>query len=107
MHDYRRHGTTSLFAALDYPRHRAVGSRKFRNVVGATVPPGLKIHLVLENYGKHKAATTHSWLHLHFAPTSASWIDRVERWFADLTECQIRGRRIAAHGNWRQRLKSV
>ena len=105
-HDYQRHGTTSLFAALDiatgrvigkcYPRHWAVEFRKFLKVINATVPQDLEIHLVLDNYGTHKTAMIHDWLamhphiHLHFTPTSASWINQVERWFADLTERQIR-----------------
>ena len=105
-HDYQRHGTASLFAALDiatgrvigkcYPQHRAVEFRKLLRVIEAAVPPGLEIHLVLDNYGTHKTAMIHDWLamhphiHLHFTPTSASWINQVERWFADLTERQIR-----------------
>ena len=105
-HDYQRHGTTSLFAALDiatgrvigkcYPRHRAVEFRKFLKVINAAVPRDLEIHLVLDNYGTHKTAMIHDWLamhphiHLHFTPTSASWINQVERWFADLTARQIR-----------------
>ena len=105
-HDYRRHGTTSLFAALDIAtgqvlgkccrRHRAVEFRAFLKVIEAAVPEGLAIHLVLDNYGTHKTAMIHDWLalhprfQLHFTPTSASWINQVERWFADLTERRIR-----------------
>ena len=105
-HDYRRHGTTSLFAALNvatgkvigkcYRRHRAVEFRRFLAVIDAAVPAELDIHLVLDNYGTHKTAMIHEWLlrrprfHLHFTPTSASWLNQVERWFAALTERQIR-----------------
>ena len=105
-HDYTRHGTTSLFAALNvktgevigkcHRRHRAVEFRKFLDQIDAAVPPELDIHLILDNYGTHKAPTIHRWLakrpryHLHFTPTSASWINLVERWFAALTEKQIR-----------------
>ena len=88
-HDYRRHGTTSLFAALDvatgevlgrcFPRHRAVEFRRFLDDIAKAVPEDLDIHLVLDNYGTHKTAMIHDWLagqprfHLHFMPTSASW----------------------------------
>ena len=109
-HDYRRHGTTSLFAALDiatgevigrcYRRHRAVEFRKFLNVIDKAVPRNLDVHLVLDNYGTHKTALIHNWLarrqrfHLHFTPTSASWLNQVERWFAEITRQQIR------RGSW-------
>ena len=105
-HDYRRHGTTSLFAALDvatgevlgrcFPRHRAVEFRRFLDQIAKAVPEDLDIHLVLDNYGTHKTPMIHDWLagqprfHLHFTPTSASWINQVERWFAAITEQQIR-----------------
>ena len=105
-HDYRRHGTTSLFAALDvatgevlgrcFPRHRAVEFRRFLDHTAKAVPEDLDIHLVLDNYGTHKTAMIHDWLadqprfHLHFTPTSASWINQVERWFAAITERQTR-----------------
>jgi len=105
-HDYTRHGTTSLFAALNVKtgevigkcqrRHRAVEFRKFLDQIDAAVPPELDVHLILDNYGTHKAPTIHRWLakrprySLHFTPTSASWINLVERWFAALTEKQIR-----------------
>ncbi len=105
-HDYKRHGTTSLFAALDvktghligecHRRHRAVEFRKFLNTIEANVPPDLDLHLVLDNYSTHKTPAIHRWLarhprfHLHFTPTSASWINQVERWFATLTQKQIR-----------------
>ena len=105
-HDYVRHGTTSLFAALDiktgtvigrcHRRHRAVEFRKFLDTIDAAVPPELDIHLVLDNYATHKTPLIRRWLskrprvHLHFTPTGASWINLVERWFATLTEKQIR-----------------
>jgi len=105
-HDYRRHGTTSLFAALDvkagtvigecYPRHRAAEFRKFLQVIDANVPQDLDVHLILDNYATHKTPAIHRWLakhprfHLHFTPTSASWINLVERWFGKLTDQLIR-----------------
>jgi transposase len=105
-HDYERHGTTSLFAALDaktgkvigkcQKRHRAIEFRKFLNTIEASVPRDLDIHIILDNYGTHKTPAIHRWLlkqprfHLHFTPTSASWINLVERWFGKLTEQQIR-----------------
>jgi len=105
-HDYQRHGTTSLFAALDiatgqvigrcYQRHRAVEFRKFLSEIEAAVPADLDIHLVLDNYATHKTPTVKAWLvrhpryQLHFTPTSASWLNQVERWFALLTEKQIK-----------------
>jgi transposase len=105
-HDYKRHGTTSLFAALNtatgevigtcYRRHRSVEFRKFLDVIDSRVPEGFEVHLILDNYGTHKTALIHQWLlkrprfHLHFTPTSASWLNLVERWFAELTNKQIR-----------------
>ena len=105
-HDYKRHGTTSLFAALDvatgeiigecHRRHRATEFRKFLDTVDAAVPQNLDLHLVMDNYGTHKTAAIRRWLakrprfHVHFTPTSASWLNMVERWFATLTEKQIR-----------------
>jgi transposase len=105
-HDYKRHGTTSLFAALDVrtgevigqcqPRHRSVEFRRFLDTIDAAIPENLDVHLVLDNYGTHKTATIRRWLakrpryHLHFTPTGASWLNLVERWFALLTDKQIR-----------------
>ena len=105
-HDYVRHGTTSLFAALDvkagtvigkcFPRHRAAEFRKFLDEIDAQVPPDLDVHLVLDNLGTHKTKLIRDWLakrpryHVHFTPTSASWINQVERWFGLLTERAIR-----------------
>ena len=105
-HDYLRHGTTSLFAALDartgqvigqcHHRHRAVEFRKFLDAIGAEVPAGLDVHLIADNYATHKTALIRNWLakrsrfHMHFTPTSASWLNLVERWFGLLTEKQLR-----------------
>jgi transposase len=106
-HDYVRHGTTSLFAALNvktgeiigqcHPRHRAIEFRKFLdNTVEAAVPEDLTIHLLLDNYATHKTPLIRLWLakrprvHLHFTPVGASWVNLVERWFVVLTEKQLR-----------------
>jgi transposase len=105
-HDYKRHGTTSLFAALDiatgrvigkcYPRHRAIEFRKFLDEIEAAVPTDLDVHLVIDNYATHKAPTVRNWLnrrprwHVHLTPTSSSWLNQVERFFALLTDRQIR-----------------
>ncbi len=105
-HDYQRHGTTSLFAALDtatgkiigsfHKRHRSVEFIKFLDQIDAAVPADLDLHLVLDNYATHKTPAVHRWLakrpryHLHFTPTSTSWLNLVERWFAALTEKQLR-----------------
>jgi transposase len=105
-HDYKRHGTTSLFAALDvatgkvigevHRRHRSTEFRKFLDRIDAEVPTDLEVHLILDNYGTHKTPLIHRWLlrhprfHLHFTPTYSSWINQVERWFAELTDKQIR-----------------
>jgi transposase len=105
-HDYTRHGTTSLFAALDvktgkvigecHRRHRSIEFRKFLDTIDAAVPADLDVHLIMDNYGTHKTEMTRRWLakrprfHVHFTPTSASWLNMVERWFAALTEKQIR-----------------
>ena len=100
-HDYVRHGTTSLFAGLDtltgrvigalHRRHRASEFRSFLERIDATVPDELAVHLVLDNYATHKTPAIRRWLlrhprfHLHFTPTGASWLNLVERWFAELT----------------------
>lgn len=105
-HDYMRHGTTTLFAALDiatgevigrlHRRHRSQEFLKFLRTIDASVPPDLDVHLVLDNYGTHKTPAVKNWFvrhprfHVHFTPTSASWLNQVERWFATLTEKQIR-----------------
>ena len=105
-HDYKRHGTTSLFAALNtatgevigscYRRHRSVEFKQFLKVIDKNVPGEFDVHLVLDNYSTHKTALIHKWLvkrprfQLHFTPTSTSWINLIERWFGLITEKQIR-----------------
>jgi len=104
-HDYKRNGTTSLFAALElksrvigqlHRRHRSVEFRKFLDAIEAGVPAALDIHLILDNYGTHKTALIRKWFakrprfHVHFTPTYGSWINLVERWFAELTNKRIR-----------------
>ena len=105
-HDYVRHGTTSLFAALDartgkvigqcHRRHRAVEFRKFLDAIESEVPAGLDVHLIADNYATHKTALIRNWFakrprfQIHFTPTSASWLNLVERWFGLLTEKQLR-----------------
>ena len=105
-HDYKRHGVTSLFAALDiatgrvigkcYPRHRAAEFRKFLDEIEANVPDDLDVHLVMDNYATHKTPLIRNWLakrprwHVHLTPTSSSWLNQVERFFALITERKIR-----------------
>jgi len=104
-HSYVRHGTTTLFAALDvasgvvigkcYKRHRAVEFLKFLKEIDAQIPAGLAVHIVMDNYAAQKTPRIKAWparrphYHVHFTPTSASWINQVERWFAELTRKQI------------------
>ena len=105
-HDYRRHGTTSLFAALDvkagtvlaetHRRHRSIEFRKFLETINAHVPAELDVHLVMDNYGTHKTPIIRTWLakhprfHVHFTPTYGSWLNLIDRWFAALTTKQLR-----------------
>jgi transposase len=105
-HDYVRHGTASLFAALDvasgkvisqlHRRHRHQEFLKFLKRIDAAVPAELELHLVCDNYATHKTPAIKTWLlrhprfHLHFTPTSASWLNLVERWFAELTNRKLR-----------------
>ncbi len=105
-HSYVRHGTTSLFAALDiatgivigktYARHRAEEFLRFLRLIDQRVPPELDVHLILDNLATHKTARVKRWFdkhprfHVHFTPTYSSWINLVERWFALLTERQLR-----------------
>src|SRR5271167_2627844 len=105
-HDYKRHGTTTLFAALDaasgkvtglcLSRHRHKEFLVFLNVIDGQVPKNLDVHLVLDNYGTHNHPNVRAWLvkhprfHLHFTPTSSSWLNLVERWFRELTDRAIR-----------------
>lgn len=104
--DYERHGTLSLFAALDvatgkvigrcHDRHRASEFRKFLDLIDASVPADLDVHLILDNYATHKTPAIHRWLakrpryYLHFTPTSGSWLNGVERWFGLLTQRAIK-----------------
>jgi len=105
-HDYLRHGTTTLFAALDtstgkvigqlHRRHRSGEFRRFLDTIETSVPAEMAVHLIMDNYGTHKTSLIQRWLverprfHVHFTPTSASWLNLVERWFSALTEKQIR-----------------
>ncbi len=105
-HDYVRHGTTSLFAAYDvasgsviathYRRHRHQEFLRFLKLIDTAVPADLDLHLVLDNYATHKTPAVKAWLlrhprfHLHFTPTSSSWMNLVERWFAELTTRKLR-----------------
>jgi transposase len=100
-HDYKRHGTSSLYAALDlstgkvlgalHARHRAIEFKRFLNTIDREVPAGLDVHIVLDNSSTHKTPAIKKWLlahprfELHFTPTSSSWLNLVERWFAELT----------------------
>ena len=115
-HDYERHGVTSLFAALDvasgvtishcYRRHRQQEVLRFLNETEANVPSDVEVHLVMDNYGTHKVAKVRNWLprhpryHLHFTPTSASWLNLAERLFAEVTErCVRRGSHTSLRSN--------
>ena len=105
-HDYKRHGTTCLFAALNvldgtvigtcYPRHRHEEFLKFLRKIDRDTPPRRALHLILDNYGTHTHPHVKTWLkkharfHLHFTPTSSSWLNLVERWFAEITRKRIR-----------------
>lgn len=105
-HDYKRNGTTCLFAALNvlegkvigscFPRHRHVEFLKFLRTVDRQVPRKLDIHAILDNYGTHSHPKVRMWLanhprfHLHFVPTSSSWLNLVERWFGEITRRRIR-----------------
>ena len=105
-HDYRRHGTTTLFAALDvktselitqfHRRHRSTEFRQFLDAIDAAVPRHLDVHLIMDNYGTHKTPLIRHWFakrprfHVHFTPTYGSWLNLVERWFAELTNKQLR-----------------
>jgi transposase len=101
-HDYKRHGTTTLFAALDVatgevigrlkPRHRTQEFLEFLRTIDSNTPKDLNVHLIMDNYSTHKTQSVKDWLadhprfHVHFTPTSASWLNLVERFFATLTE---------------------
>ena len=101
-HDYKRNGTTCLFAALNvlegkvigscYPRHRNTEFLKFLRTINREIPKGLNIHMILDNYGTHNHPNAKAWLEkhprfiLHFTPTSSSWLNLIERWFGGLRE---------------------
>jgi transposase len=105
-HDYRRHGTTTLFAALDvltgnvigkcFARHRHDEFLRFLRIIDTSVPRSLQIHMIVDNYGTHTHPDVKAWLkkhprfHLHFTPTSSSWLNLVERWLRELTDKAIR-----------------
>jgi len=105
-HDYKRNGTTCLFAALNvlegkvigscYPRHRNIEFRKFLRQIDRETPEDLPIHMILDNYGTHNHPKVKAWLekhprfHCHFIPTSSSWLNLVERWFGEITRKRIR-----------------
>lgn len=105
-HDYKRHGTTTLFAALNYldgqligtcmPRHRHQEWIEFLKLIDQQTPSDADLHLIVDNYSTHKHANVKTWLnrhprfHIHFTPTSCSWLNLVERWFRELTEKRIR-----------------
>ena len=105
-HDYKRHGTTTLFAALDvltgkvigkcFARHRHDEFLRFLRTIDTTVPRSLQIHMIVDNYGTHSHPNVKAWLakhprfHLHFTPTSSSWLNLVERWFGEITAKMIR-----------------
>lgn len=105
-HDYKRHGTTTLFAALSMldgtvigdcmPRHRHQEFIRFLKKIDRDTPSDLALHLIVDNYGTHKHPRVKSWIrrhprvHLHFIPTSSSWLNMVERWFREITDKRIR-----------------
>jgi transposase len=105
-HDYKRNGTTTLFAALNVltgmvigqclPRHRHEEFLVFLRTIDRQVPKNLQVHLILDNYATHKHPDVKRWLtrhkrfHLHFTPTSSSWLNQVERWFRELTDKNLR-----------------
>ena len=105
-HDYLRNGTTNLYAALDVasgkviadltPKHRTLEFRNFLNLINRSVPPDLDVHVIVDNSSTHKTPEIHRWLvrhprfTLHFTPTYSSWMNLVERWFAELTEKWLR-----------------
>jgi transposase len=119
-HDYVRHGTTNLYAALDLasgnviaeltPRHRAEEFRRFLNLIDANVPDELDVHVIVDNSSTHKSPTIQRWLvrhprfTLHFTPTYSSWLNLVERWFAELTNKWLRR---GTHRSTRQLVASI
>lgn len=119
-HDYVRNGTTNLYAALDVasgqvitditPRHRAEEFRRFLNLIDSAVPAHLEVHVVLDNSSTHKTPSIQRWLvrhprfHVHFTPTYSSWLNLVERWFAELTTKWIKR---SAHRSVRELTASI
>ena len=119
-HDYVRHGTTTLFAALDaatgriigrcFRKHRATEFIKFVRLIDESVPPSLDVHLILDNYSTHKTKKVQRWFsrhprfHVHFTPTYSSWINLVESWFSILTRREIKR---ASHRSTRQLEKAI
>jgi len=119
-HDYRRHGTTNLYAALNaatgevvgetYPRQRARECRRFLDGLDAQVPADLEVHVILDNASAHKSAAIRRWLarhprfHFHYTPTYGSWLNLVERWFAALTTKQLRR---GAHRSVRELIAAI
>jgi len=119
-HDYRRHGTTNLYAALDVasghviadmtPRHRAEEFRRFLNLIDHSVPADLDVHVIVDNNATHKTPAIQRWLlrhprfTLHFTPTYSSWLNLVERWFAELTN---RWLRRGTHRSTRELVASI
>src|SRR5438132_5914559 len=105
-HDYKRHGTTTLFAALNantsdvitqfHQRHRSAQFREFLDLIDARVPRRLDVHIIMDNYSTHKTPLIRNWFakrprfHVHYTPTYGSWLNLVERWFAELTNKQLR-----------------
>lgn len=105
-HDYKRNGTTTLFAAIEraegrliatcMPKHRHQEWIKFLRLIDKQTPPELDLHLIIDNYATHKHPRVQSWLkrhrrfHIHFIPTSSSWLNLIERWFREITEKRIR-----------------
>jgi len=105
-HDYKRHGTTTLFAALNMldgtvigkcmPKHRAKEFIRFLKVINERTPDHLDLHLIVDNYSTHKTEAVNRWMkrnprfHLHFIPTSSSWLNMVERWFREITDKRLR-----------------
>ncbi len=105
-HDYKRNGTTTLFAAVNVaegrvigecmPRHRHQEWIKFLKLIDAETPAELDLHLIVDNYATHKHPKVQAWLrrhprfHMHFIPTSSSWLNLVERWFREITDKRIR-----------------
>ncbi|PSK66339.1 hypothetical protein B0E53_01721 [Micromonospora sp. MH33] len=116
-HDYVRHGTTSLFAALDVATGKVIGQTqrkhrhqeflRFLRTIDRATPPELDLHLVLDNYATYKTPAIQQWLlkhprfHLHFTPTYSSWLNLVERWFAELTNRKLRRSATAVSPHWK------